>query len=147
MPRNKEPIDLVVAKGKKNLTKSEIEKRRAQELRVDLKDIIIPEYLPTKLHAKFTRIAGKLLLIGIMTELDEDALARYLLNEEHYLKEVEMLRSVLNKKGVDDVAKAQSAVSNAYRIVHMAAAELGLSIISRAKLVMPGEPDEVLPDL
>ena len=157
MGRNKQSVDLLVAKGKSHLTKAEIKKRRSQEIKVVLMNITIPEYLPADLHAKFSQIADKLLSIGVFTELDEDALARYLLNEQLYqelgknldkaLREYEAACREGTSFPFDNVAKMQSAVSNAYRIVHMAASELGLTIASRAKLVIPSMPDEALPDL
>ena len=38
-PRRKEPVELVLAKGKKHLSKAEIEERKATEVKVDLVDI------------------------------------------------------------------------------------------------------------
>ena len=88
---NKLPIDLVIARGKKNLTKAEIATRRAQEVKVDYKDVSPPSYLPAKLRAEFESIAEKLVAIGIMTELDEDCLARYLMSQHNYLKYTKIL--------------------------------------------------------
>ena len=34
--RKKEPVDVLIAKGKKHLTKDEIAKRRAEEMKVDV---------------------------------------------------------------------------------------------------------------
>ena len=53
MARPRQPIELVLAKGKKNLTKAEIEQRRAQEIKVDFKNVTPPDYLPAKLRKEF----------------------------------------------------------------------------------------------
>ena len=56
MARPRQPIELVEAKGKKHLTKAEIELRRKTELKVDLKDVSIPEYLPKKLKEELEKL-------------------------------------------------------------------------------------------
>mgnify|MGYP000843608242 CR=1 FL=1 len=100
MGRTKQPVDLVIAKGKKHLTKKEIADRRATELKVEgLSDVQPPEYLPGKLREEFDDIAGKLLAIGVMTELDEDCLARYLLAKQNYLQYTSMLTSSMRSGG------------------------------------------------
>ena len=71
MAGQRQPIELVMAKGKKHLTKAEIEERKKTELKVDLKNVKAPSYLPKKLKIEFEEISKKLLEIGIMTELDE----------------------------------------------------------------------------
>ena len=77
MAGQKQPIDLVMAKGKKHLTKEEINTRKSQEISVPFVDIQAPSYLPKKLQEEFDEIAAKLKSLNIMTELDEDCLARF----------------------------------------------------------------------
>jgi len=45
MAGQRQPIDLVIAKGKKNLTKAEIEERRSSEVQPCTDDITAPSYL------------------------------------------------------------------------------------------------------
>ena len=116
--RPRQPIELLQAKGNKHLTKSEIEERQKMELKVDFRDVKIPDYLPQNLVDEFNDIAGKLLQIGIMTELDEDCLARYLLAKQQYLR----LMTIQDK---------------AFKQCRASANDLGLTIASRCKLVMP----------
>lgn len=137
MARPRQPIELVIAKGKKNLTKAEIEQRRAQEIKVDYKNVTPPEYLPAKLKKEFEEIAEKLLAIGIMTELDEDCLARYLIAQSNYLNYTKLLAKAMRAENMDDIIKAQRAQDVAFRQCQAAANALGLTISSRCKLVMP----------
>lgn len=137
MARPRQPIELVLAKGKKNLTKAEIEARRAQEVKVDFKDVKPPDYLPAKLKKEFDEIAGKLLAIGIMTELDEDCLARYLIAQSNYLNYTKLLAKAMRSEDMDEIIKAQRAQDMAFKQCQSAAAALGLTISSRCKLVMP----------
>lgn len=133
----RQPIDLVLARGKKNLTKAEIEMRRAQEIKVDFKDVKPPEYLPAKLKREFEEIAAKLLAIGIMTELDEDCLARYLIAQSNYLNYTKLLAKAMRTEDMDAIIKAQRAQDMAFKQCQSAANALGLTISSRCKLVMP----------
>ena len=137
MARPRQPIELVLAKGKKNLTKAEIETRRAQEIKVDFKDVKPPDYLPAKLKKEFDEIAGKLLAIGIMTELDEDCLARYLIAQSNYLNYTKLLAKAMRTEDMDAIIKAQRAQDMAFKQCQSAANALGLTISSRCKLVMP----------
>lgn len=133
----RQPIDLVLARGKKNLTKAEIEMRRAQEIKVDFKDVKPPDYLPAKLRKEFDEIAAKLLAIGIMTELDQDCLARYLIAQNNYLNYTKLLAKAMRTEDMDEIIKAQRAQDMAFKQCQSAASALGLTISSRCKLVMP----------
>lgn len=135
--RPRQPIDLIVAKGKKHLSKAEIEARRELELKVDLKDIEIPSYLPDKLKEEFADVAKKLLEIGVMTELDEDCLARYLLSKQSYLQYTSMLNKATRENKIAEMEKLMSMQDKAFKQCRATANDLGLTIASRCKLVMP----------
>ena len=137
MARPRQPIELVKAKGKKHLTKAEIEARERSELKVDLKNISIPEYLPKKLKDEFEEIAFKLLEIGVMTELDEDCLARYLLSKQSYLQYTVMLNKATNSNKISEMEKLMTMQDKAFKQCRASATDLGLTIASRCKLVMP----------
>lgn len=137
MGRNKQPIDLLVAKGKARMTKEEISRRRAQEIKVDFKNVTPPDYLPPKLKEEFEEISRKLLAIGIMTELDEDCLAQYLISRSNYLNYTKLLAKAMRTEDMNEIIKAQRAQDMAFRQSQTAANALGLTISSRCKLVMP----------
>lgn len=137
MARPRQPIELVKAKGKKHLTKAEIEAREKSELKVDLKDVSIPEYLPAKLKEEFVDIANKLLIVGVMTELDEDCLARYLLSKQSYLQYTSMLNKATKNNKIIEMEKLMTMQDKAFKQCRACANDLGLTIASRCKLVMP----------
>lgn len=137
MPKQRQPIELVVSRGRKHYTKKDIEERRAQEIDVPFKDIEAPEYLTGKLEAEFYDIAYKLLAIGVMTELDEDALARYLITKQHYLKYSNLLTKALQKGELENAAKLVTTQDKLANQLRKTAADLGLTITSRCKLVVP----------
>lgn len=99
--RPKEPVDLLIAKGKKHLTKTEIEERKSQEVEVPFLDIEPPSYLKGKKRIEeFNHFADMLLQIGIFTELDVDILAQYILAKELYLTYTKQLEKVMAKANI-----------------------------------------------
>lgn len=140
MPKQRQPVDMVIAKGRKHFTKEDIEARRAQELDVPFKDIEAPAYLTGSLVNEFYDIAYKLLAIGVMTELDEDSLARYLIAKQHYLKYSNLVTKAIQRGDVEEAAKLITAQDKLYKQVRTAAADLGLTLTSRCKLVIPNAP-------
>ena len=142
MAGQRQPIDLVIAKGRKHFTKADIAKRRAQEINVPFKDIEAPPYLSEELTGEFYDLAYKLLDIGIMTELDENCLAQYLISQDLYLKYTELITEAIELYDLDGVQKLAVTQDKFYRQCRTAATDLGLTISSRCKLVVPETPND-----
>ncbi len=141
MSKRREPTDLVIAKGRKHFTKKDIEDRRALEINVPYKDIEAPPYLTGTMQDEFYDIAYKLLDIGIMTELDEDCLARYLIAKQQYLRYSNLITKALQKGDLENAAKLVTTQDKLHKQVRTAASDLGLTITSRCKLQVPDAPD------
>lgn len=141
VPRTRQPIELIQAKGKKHLTKEEIAERQASELKVDLKNINIPDYLTKKQKEEFQEIASKLLYIGIMTELDEDCLARYIISKHTYLSLTKKLNKKEIKNDIDQLDRIMTLQDKSFKQCRACANDLGLTITSRCKLVLPTPPE------
>lgn len=148
MARPREPVDLIKAKGKKHLTKSEYEDRKEQEIEVPFVDIEPPSFLPKAFHKEFYEISGKLKAIGIMTELDTVSLAQYLIAKQNYISYTAMLLKVIKRNSAPDKeflkdedvienTKVQALQDRALRQCQSCARDLGLTITSRCKLVVP----------
>lgn len=144
MPKPKEPINLIIAKGKKHLGRDEIEQRRSQELQVPFTNVEPPEYLTEKQQEKFNAIAEKLVALDIFTELDIDALARYIIARDFYLAYTKKLNAKVRSKDADlgEIKALQVLQDKAHRQCVVGANELCLNITSRAKLVIPAPPDD-----
>ena len=141
--RPRQPIALVQAKGAKHLTKAEIARREAEELSVPTPAVVHPpEYIADapKLVEEFNDIAEKLLALKILTELDADSLARYLLAKQNYLHYTSLLNSAIRKNKVAEMAAIQTMQDKAFKQVRAAASDLGLTISSRCRLVVPQAP-------
>lgn len=139
----RQPIDLVLYKGKKHLTKAEIEERKAREVKAKSDAIEPPSYLPKKLKDEFNRIATELKDIGIMSNLDCEALAHFVVAEHQWQK---VTKELLKCKEVDekymDLLRSQEKI---FKMARQAANDLGLTISSRCKLVIPKEEEEKPP--
>ncbi|MED1419028.1 phage terminase small subunit P27 family [Bacillus smithii] len=139
MARPRQPIDLLVYKGKKNLTKKEIEERKAQEVKAPNDKVKAPTYLPKELKREFKKIADQLIEIGIMTNLDVDALARFLIAKKLYLDLTQKLLENSNLLLDKDLVGTQDKL---FKQCRAAASDLGLTISSRCKLVIPKKEEE-----
>lgn len=141
MARPRQPIALVEAKGKKHLTKSEIAERQAREVQPIADNIEAPGYLNKSQKNEFDKIANQLLKLKIMGETDVDALARYVVANTSYIHSTRQLR----KKEVKEnplMYETWSRVQERYfKQCRACAQDLGLTISSRCKLVVPETKD------
>lgn len=137
MGRNKQPIELVIANGKKHLTKDEINFRRDSEVKPITDDMRAPSYLTAKQKKQFDEIASKLIKLKIMGETDVDALARYIISNDLYLNAVKQLRKKEVQKDVDTLSKWSNLQDKFFKQCRTCASDLGLTISSRCKLVIP----------
>ncbi|GIN78025.1 MULTISPECIES: phage terminase small subunit P27 family [Bacillus] len=156
MARLRQPVDLLLVKGKKKLTKQEIEERRKEEIKA-------PSYLLKDLKREFKKIADELKNIGIMTNLDVDALARFLYSRKLYLQVTDQLleqgpMKTIVVRDVDEQGnivgeKEKTVVNEAYsdllinqdklfKQCRQASSDLGFTISSRCKLVIPKKDDD-----
>lgn len=144
MARPKQPISLIQAKGKKHLTKSEIEERKSKEVKAANDKVEPPSYLPDTLKEEFIRIASELIKVEIMTNLDCEALARFVVSEYNYQK----VTKKLLKTGVDNDKYFNYLVmqDKLFKQSRQAASDLGLTISSRCKLVVPIKKEDKPPN-
>lgn len=140
MARKKEPISLIVAKGKKHLTKAEIEERKSTEVKANADKIEAPSYLTPPLKKEFYRIAEELIRIKIMSNLDCEALGRFITAEYNYQK----VTKKLLKTGVDNDKYFNYLLmqDKLFKQSRQAAGDLGLTISSRCKIVLPKDNKE-----
>lgn len=135
MGRARQSIEVIQAKGKKHLTKAEIEERKSQEIRAPMDKIEPPSYLPEDLKKEFNRIADDLKKIKIMTNLDCESLARFVVSEYNYQKITrKLLKTGIDNEKYYDYLLMQEKV---FKQSRQAASDLGLTISSRCKLVVP----------
>lgn len=131
------PLEVVQARGSKHLTKAEIQERQEREIKPITDNIIAPSYLTKKQKDEFYKIADQLKKLKILGETDVDALGRYITANDFYINAVKQMRK---KEVKEDPLKflAWSKVQERYfKQCRASANDLGLSITSRCKLVVP----------
>ena len=136
------PLEVVEARGSKHLTKAEIQERREREIKPNTDNIIAPTFLTKKQKDEFYKIAGQLEKLKILGETDVDALARYIVANDFYINAVKKMRT---KDVLNDPLKfgAWAKIQEKYfKQCRASANDLGLSISSRCKLVVPERKTE-----
>lgn len=140
MARPRQPTDLVMLKGKKHLTKKEIEERKNSEVKANADKIEPPSYLPSNLKKEFNRIAQELISIEIISNLDCEALARFIVSEYSYQKVTKkLLKTGIDNEKYIDLLLMQEKL---FKMCRQSASDLGLTISSRCKLVVPKSKEE-----
>ena len=142
MARPRQPVDLIIANDKKHLTKEEIEKRRSSEIKPCIDKIEAPPYLTKKQKEEFYEIAEQLKKLNIMGETDVDALARYITSRDLYITAVKRLRSKEARENLGMYAYYAKIQDRFFKQCRACAMDLGLTISSRCRLVVPAPPEQ-----
>lgn len=135
MGRPRQPVELLQAKGKKHLTKAEIELRKQTQIEGKTDNIEPPDYLTKKQKDRFFELANELIKIEIMKNTDCDCLARYIIAEGLYIKFTKMLSRPSGD--ISEITELSNLQDKYFRQCRNAANDLGLSITSRCKIVIP----------
>ncbi|MEK4091715.1 phage terminase small subunit P27 family [Viridibacillus sp. FSL H8-0110] len=150
--RNKQPLQVIQGKGaSKHLTKEEIKKREAHEtaMRGDIDKVKPPSYLTAAQKKEFNEIAEELMKLNIFSNLDVDSLARYLDSKHQYLQLIKDMKKIKATEVVktetgksitianDDYPKLIRTKNTLFTECRTAASDLGLTITSRLKLIIP----------
>ena len=131
------PLSVIQARGKKNLTKAEIQERQEREIQPITDNIIAPSYLTKKQKDSFNLISSQLKKLKIMGETDVDALGRYIIAYDFYIHASKKLRSKEVKEDPYSFDKWSKIHDRYFKQCRASANDLGLSISSRCKLVVP----------
>lgn len=150
MAGQRQPTHLVIAKGKKHLTKKEIDSRLENEIQPCTDGIVAPSFLTAKQKKEFNKIADQLTKLKVMGETDVDLLARYVTAQELYEQAVKDIRAVQRQRPKGDDINVKAMVMWAgmlseldkrqdryFRQAQIAASALGLTISARCRLVVP----------
>lgn len=137
MARPRQPLELIQAKGLKHLTQNEIQERQNSEVKPITDNIIAPDYLTKKQKDEFYRIAEQLKKLKIMGETDVDALGRYITANDFYIHAVKKMRSKDVKNDPLAFENWSKAQERYFKQCRAAASDLGLTISSRCRLVVP----------
>ena len=149
MAGKRQPTDVVIANGRKHLSKTEEAERRAGEVKVSpAKTAKPPKCLPETLKKDFRAIGKRLIASGLYTELDADTLGRYLVAQHQWLIATAEVEKALSQKDPEtgqirkkrDLAAADSwgkIQERYFKQARNCANDMGLTVTSRCRLVVP----------
>lgn len=138
--RNKQPVDVLTARGKSHLTKAEKEHRKATEsvVPVALRGVSPPGYLDKwpEIRDEFNRYAEMLtaLMPDNFGQPDADCLARYVVSESLYER---YTSDLMDEHDPLSIKNLQIAQDRAFKQAQACASALGLTVTARCKLVVP----------
>lgn len=156
MARPREPIELIAAKGRKHLTIGEYTERKQSEITAPVDNVKAPVFLSKKECEKFEELAKQLIELKIMSNLDCDVLARYIRAETEYIKVTKQLQKIKFLPDKESMAAEDAQLAGQYaqynylskiqnrmmKACNENARELGLTISSRCRLVIPKEKED-----
>ena len=138
MAGKRQPTDVVIANGRKHLSRAEEAERRAGEVKVSpAKTAKPPKWLPETLKKDYRAIGKRLIAAGLYTELDADTLGRYLVAQHQWLiatGEAEKALAQRDQEGADVWGKIQERY---FKQARNCANDMGLTVTSRCRLVVP----------
>nr|DAY06491.1 MAG TPA: terminase small subunit [Caudoviricetes sp.] len=149
MAGKRQPTDVVLANGRKHLSRAEEAERRAGEVKISpAKTAKPPKWLPETLKKDFRAIGKRLIASGLYTELDADTLGRYLVAQHQWLIATAEVEKALSQKDPEtgqirkkrDLAAADSwgkIQERYFKQARNCANDMGLTVTSRCRLVVP----------
>ncbi|MEY8001599.1 P27 family phage terminase small subunit [Clostridium sp. Mt-5] len=96
MGRNAKPIELLLAQGKKHLTKAEIKQRKDSELKLGNHKLICPNYIKNDVNAykKWKEITKIYKEVDFVSSGDTGLLARYCMTHSEYINLLQRMKRI-----------------------------------------------------
>lgn len=142
MSGKRQPTDVVKANGKKHLSLAEEDARREMEVRTDTpKYVRPPVWLEKDLVRDFKKLANQLIKLNIFSALDKDTLGRYLTAQRHWEQTSARITEALDSGDLEAAEKWGKMQDRFFKQARGCASDLGLTITSRCRLVVPQTDD------
>lgn len=147
MPGPRQPTDVVKSNGRKHLSKAEEAERRSREVKVPPAKIAKPpRWLPEWLKKDFRTLGKKLIATGLYTELDADTLGRYLVAQHQWVAATRELNDALDAQDLEQAAAWGRVQDRHFKQARNCANDMGLSVTSRCRLVVPDNGNQAEED-
>lgn len=141
MSGRRQPTEVVVANGRKHLSKAEIAERERQEVKLPTaktaKTAKPPKWLPEILRKDFRALGKKLIAAGLYTDLDADTLGRYLVAQQEYLLATKQVFKAYGDRDPEEVEDWTRIQERHFKQARNCANDMGLTVTSRCRLVVP----------
>lgn len=147
MPGKRQPTDVIKANGRKHLSRAEEAQRRAGEVKLpQAKTARPPRWLPEELKKTFRALGKQLIQAKLYTELDADTLGRYVAAQHQWELATGHAEEALEAADQEE-ADGWSRIQDRYfKQARACANDMGLTITSRCRLVVPGAGEQEEPE-
>lgn len=148
MPRKKEPLAVLEARGRVHTAKAELEERRSAEVTLaaptegEGSKIRAPEWLPKYLRAEFNELRTQLVEARIFGKLDRDVLGYYLMARRQYTAAAQKVQDFLDAEDSESAQEWANLQDKFFKQARACANDMGLNISSRCRLVVPKKEQE-----
>lgn len=143
MPRKRQPTAVVKANGRKHLSRAEENARQASEIQTpETKQVRCPSWLPEEHRKEFLSLAKQLMALHIFCKLDRDTLGMYLVARQHWLDAGAHFELALAEGDTKAAGSWSRTQNTAFSQCRACAADLGMTITSRCRLVVPKTDSE-----
>ena len=126
------PSEYAKNHGSKNWTKAELKEKAETEVVLDNESIEPSTFLPKEHHERFQWFVSEFADMGILNNVDGDALSRYIMADFNYWKVNDQLESMdVAEEGYSRLSNVQNRYFNQAIALSK---ELGLTMAARGKL-------------
>lgn len=138
MPRKPQPVAVLKANGSRHYSKEQLEQREAGEIKAPaVKSLEPPSYLSGNLADEFRKLSPILIKMGVLTAVDADGLARYLVAKSNYIRASNRLTAAINSGNTREADTWSAIQDRFFRQCRSAGSDLGLTVTGRCALSIP----------
>lgn len=137
------PQNVIEMRDRSHQTKAEKAARRASEPQADkVKQVRAPVWLPEHLREDFSKLGHELNEVDLLSKLDFDILARYLMSRDAWIAAHRKARDALDMDDVKEAGTWSRVARTYFDQCQQCASSMGLTISSRCRLVVPKPPED-----
>ena len=137
------PQNVIEMRDRSHQTKAEKAARRDSEPQADkVKQVRAPVWLPEHLREDFSKLGHELNEVDLLSKLDFDILARYLMSRDAWIAAHRKARDALDMDDVKEAGTWSRVARTYFDQCQQCASSMGLTISSRCRLVVPKPPED-----
>lgn len=137
------PQNVIEMRNRSHQTKAEKAERHASEPKTEkVKQVRAPVWLPEHLREEFSKLGRELNEVGLLSKLDFDILARYLMSRDAWVAAHLKARDALDMDDAKEAGTWSRVARTYFDQCQQCASSMGLTISSRCRLVVPKPPED-----
>ena len=137
------PQNVIEMRDRSHQTKAEKAARRTGEPQAEkVKQVRVPVWLPEQLRDEFAKLGRELNEVGLLSKLDFDILARYLMSRDAWIAAHHKARDALDMDDAKEAGTWSRVARTYFDQCQQCASSMGLTITSRCRLVVPKPPED-----